>query len=650
MSLRLKTLRPSIAVKIQSTQQRKEFDNVFDGLIEVLPSFNDAVIETFIVDQVIKITSDFAKNPQRTMQQLVRLLEFCRLLVKSNIRTIKDLPVVKPLKQFFFEFTMQSEPVKTIATMPMIGSGNPEKPAGQDIDFQDPHVYLKEIEMLDATCLQDKAVKIKGLYDKLMAVIKLSLPLLDVAKAADKRAQHDAIKAAKSLSITAEIEGILDMITGEQARLHTRRIVKVTRLVHDVAGRIADAEHEKDSLQARHDKPWMFMITKEEQMPEEKFRERMEWLASEISTGKKKLNHVMSTFKNEPECKELADALEKLEKYVDINAIRAFNDVVVRIHAAGTSGLIVSKDDLNLAKRAGIKLDSILVTSDSPFPDLDEMNREYFNVKEKLYAMVTSITAKLTRRATEEKAIVENGIIAALLQIMREHEVSLKGNAGCGFLCMTSLVQHAELDFLGNLDREIDRLSMLVSERFADPQQIKSLVGCIGEKDVASIDAKVLEEKLKTGALPDSCIEPAMRLLKYAPLSRDAYYSPAVAAARERITGLAANLKVLDAIFMLLAEVGLKLEEIDVYLPRKFIAMEDARRPTDFGGTLDKWKEDNVGRMYASGGATQQKEVGKKIDAIKAKLENLEGLIMAIPDDVFEKVKTIPLPQVNDKS
>lgn len=433
------------------------------------------------------------------------------------------------------------------------------------------------------------------------------------------------------------------MLSGDQARLHTRRIMKVTRLVHDLVTRIKDAEQQRETLQARQEKPWLFMIAKEDMLPREKFDEQMAWIASEIEASQRKLKHVVGTFKNAPECNELVDGLEKLERHVDANIIENLNEAILRIRNLGIRGLIVSNQDLDLAKRAKINLDGILVTSDSPFPDLDKLNAEYLRAKERLYALTSTITSHLAKRTVEEKPIVENGIMAAMLQVMKEYEDNQRGHAGSGFLCMMTWIQGAALDLLDKLNIEINRLSLLISERTLDPKNVQAMLDAIGQKKVEDLDMAGLEERIKLRAIPESYLDTAMRLLKYTPLSRDAYYAPSVIASRERITGLAANLKLLDAIFMLLFEIGVNLEDMDTYLPRKFIAMEDARMPTEFAAVLDKWLNDNIGRLFAAGGAASHKAASEKIETIKTKLENLQDLIISIPDDVFEKVRPIPL-------
>nr|MDO8084429.1 hypothetical protein [Candidatus Sigynarchaeum springense] len=642
MSLRLKTLKPNIMVKIQAEDKRQKFSSIFDGLMAMLPEFGDPLIETFIVDQATRISSDVAREPEKALAHLARLLEFCQLLLQKNIRSVKDLPVTKPLKIFFADFLAEGTSGSEFAAIDASCVGKPEKTAGHDMDLADPHVYLREIEVLDDSCLDGKGVSIKRLSDKLMAVIRLSLPLLDVAKVADKK-QEASGKEGKQPNLATVIERTLDMLSGDQARLHTRRIMKVTRLVHDLVARIKDAEQQRETLQARQEKPWLFMIAKEDRLPPEKYSEQMDWLAAEISSAQRKLKHVIGTFKAAPECKDLVDALEKLERHVDSNIIENLNEAILRIRATGTRGLIVSKQDLELANKAKIQLEGILVTSDSPFPDLAKLNIDYLKAKEKLYALTKSITSNLARRTTEEKAIVENGIMAAMLQVMKEYEDNQRGHAGSGFLCMMALIQEAALDLLAKLSVEIGKLSMLVSERLLDPKQVLAMLAAIGAKKVEDLDPASLEEKIKSKTMPESCTETAMRLLRYMPLSRDAYYSPSVTASRERITGLAANLKLLDAIFLILFEIGVNLEDLDTFLPRKFIAMEDARAPTAFAQTLDKWLEDNVGRLFAAGGAGSHKHAGEKVEAIKAKLENLQDLLISIPEDIFEKVRPIPL-------
>lgn len=642
MALRLKTLKPNIMVKIQSTEKRQKFVTIFDGLVAIIPEFPDPIIETFLVDQATRISSDVAREPDKVLAQLGRLLDFSRMLLQGNIRSVKDLPVTKPLKVFFSEFQAEgglgSDARKIINT----GSLKQEKNASQEIDFVDPHVYLRDIEILDSTCLDGKDASIKRLSDKLMAVIKLSLPLLDVAKVADKK-QETSGKPSKQPGLAAVIEHTLDMLSGDQARLHTRRIMKVTRLVHDLVTRIKDAEQQRETLQARQEKPWLFMIAKEDMLPREKFDEQMAWIASEIEASQRKLKHVVGTFKNAPECNELVDGLEKLERHVDANIIENLNEAILRIRNLGIRGLIVSNQDLDLAKRAKINLDGILVTSDSPFPDLDKLNAEYLRAKERLYALTSTITSHLAKRTVEEKPIVENGIMAAMLQVMKEYEDNQRGHAGSGFLCMMTWIQGAALDLLDKLNIEINRLSLLISERTLDPKNVQAMLDAIGQKKVEDLDMAGLEERIKLRAIPESYLDTAMRLLKYTPLSRDAYYAPSVIASRERITGLAANLKLLDAIFMLLFEIGVNLEDMDTYLPRKFIAMEDARMPTEFAAVLDKWLNDNIGRLFAAGGAASHKAASEKIETIKTKLENLQDLIISIPDDVFEKVRPIPL-------
>jgi hypothetical protein len=629
-------------VKIQADEKRQKFSSIFDGLMAMLPEFTDGIMETFIVDQTTRISSDVAKEPEKALAHLARLLEFCRLLLQQNIRSVKNLPVTKPLKVFFADFLAESATGGEFTAINTGDTAKPEKPAGQEIDFVDPHVYLKEIEILDSTCLEGKEISIKRVSDKLMAVIKLSLPLLDVAKVADKK-QEASGKDSKQPGLVTVIERTLDMLSGDQARLHTRRIMKVTRLVHDLVTRIKDAEQQRETLQARQEKPWLFMIAKEDRLPQDKYQERMDWLAAEITSAQRKLKHVVNTFKTAPECGELVDGLEKLERHIDANIIENLNETILRIRATGTRGLIVSNQDLELANKAKIKLDGILVTSDSPFPDLNKMNIDYLQAKEKLYALTSKITASLAKRTTEEKAIVENGIISAMLQVMKEYEDNQRGHAGSGFLCMMTWIQDAALDLLAKLSAEIAILSMLISERSLDPPHVQAILAAIGTKRVEDIDPASLERRIDARTMPESCIDTAMRLLKYMPLSRDAYYSPSVNASRERITGLAANLKLLDAIFSILFEIGVNLEDIDTFLPRKFIAMEDARAPTEFAGVLDKWLTDNIGHLFAAGGSTSHKEAGEKIEAIKAKLENLQDLIISIPDDVFEKVKPIPL-------
>jgi hypothetical protein len=629
-------------VRIQSEEKRLKFSSIFDGLMAMLPEFTDAITETFVVDQATKISSDIAKEPEKALAHLARLLEFCRLLLQQNIHSVKDLPVTKPLKVFFADFLAESSSGGDFTAINADSANKQEKLAGQEIDFADPHVYLKDIEILDSTCLEGKGTSIKRLSDKLMAVIKLSLPLLDLAKVADKK-QDASGKEGKQPSLATVIERTLDMLSGDQARLHTRRIMKVTRLVHDLVTRIKDAEQQRETSQGRQEKPWLFMIAKEDRLPQEKYSEQMDWLAAEITAAQRKLKHVVNTFKAAPECDELVDGLEKLERHVDANIIENLNEAILRIKSSGIRGLIVSNLDLDLANRAKIKLDGILVTSDSPFPDLDKMNSDYLQAKEKLYALTSSITSSLAKRTTEEKAIVENGIMAAMLQVMREYEDNQRGHAGSGFLCMMAWIQEAALDLLAKLSAEISMLSMLVSERSLDPKQVYAMLAAIAEKKVEDIDLASLEDRINSRTMPESSIDTAIRLLKYTPLSRDAYYSTSVNASRERITGLAANLKLLDAIFLLLFDIGVNLEDIDTFLPRKFITMEDARVPTVFAEVLDKWLNDNMGRLFAAGGSASHKKAGEKIEAIKAKLENLQDLIISIPDDVFEKVKPIPL-------
>jgi hypothetical protein len=632
-----------MAVRIQVPQRRQEFEQLFDGLIGILPEFTDGVMETYFIDQITKISSDFGKNLDKSLLQLGRLLDFARKLVADNVHSMADLPVPKPLKHMFAEFSTHADTSTDMNELGNPAASSTAKTTPIDMEFQDPHVYLREIDILDDSCLVGKDVSIKALSDKFMTIIKISLPLFDVAKTADKKMQvkHDN---GEEPHFAADVESILNMLAGDQAKVHTLRIVKVTRLVHDLSSRIKDSEHELETLQARHDKPWMFMICNEDQMPEEKFNERVEWLTTEIAANNKKLHHVVSVFKTAPECSDLVDALEKLDKHVNFNIVRALNELILHIHEIGIRGLIMSRDEVAMAKKAGINLDSLLVTSDSPFPDLDEMNARYFSTKEQLYALVTAITNRLEKRAIEEKPIVESGIMAALLQIIKEHEVSLKGNAGCGFLCMTSLVQDAELDLLGKIIAEIDHLSLIVSSRNADAPQIAALVAEMGVPDLIDIDPAAIEARVEAKDLTIDLFDTATRLLKYSPLSREMYYTPAATEVRDKITGLAANLKVLDAIFMLLVDIGRKLEELDVYLPRKFIAMDDARQPTNFAATLDAWKEENIGRIFAAGGPAHQQEVAEKIEMVKANMENLEGLLMSLPDDIFEKVKPIPLP------
>ncbi|MBN2153820.1 MAG: hypothetical protein JW839_20345 [Candidatus Lokiarchaeota archaeon] len=642
MALRLKTLKPSIMVRIQAEDKRQKFSGIFDGLMAMLPEFTDAIMETFIIDQATRISSDVAKEPEKALGRLARLSEFCRLLLQKNVRSVKDLPVTKPLKVFFADFLAESMAGGEFTAIDAGGDGRPEKLAGQEIDFTDPHVYLREIEILDGACYEGKEASIKRLSDKLMAVIRLSLPLLDVAKVADKKLEASG-KDGCQPRLASVIERTLDMLAGDQARLHTRRIMKVTRLVHALVTRIKDAEQQRETLQARQERPWLFMIAKEDRLPKERYDEQMDWLAAEITSAQRKLKHVVNTFKAAPECGDLVDGLEKLERHVDSNIIENLNEAILRIRATGTRGLIVSKQDLELARAAKINLEGILVTSDSPFPDLDKMYADYLQAKEKLYELTSSITSELARRTTEEKAIVENGILAAMLQVMKEYEENQRGRAGSGFLCMMAWIQGAALDLLHKLSDEIGKLSMLVSERGLEHEQVLGLLAAIGEKRLDDVVPSALEERVKTRTMPEPCIDTAARLLKYTPLSRDAYYSPAVTASRERITGLAANLKLLDAIFMILFEIGVNLEDLDTFLPRKFIAMEDARAPTEFASVLDKWLEDNVGRLFAAGGAGSHKLAGEKVGVIKAKLENLQDLLISIPEDVFEKVQPIPL-------
>ncbi len=629
-------------VKIQAEEKRQKFSSIFDGLMAILPEFTDAVIETFVIDQATRISSDVAKEPEKALAHLARLLEFCRMLLRRNIRSVKDLPVTKPLKVFFADYLAECISGGKFTEIDVNAGTLPEKAAGQEIDFTDPHVYLREIEILDDSCCGGKGVSIKRLSDKLMAVIKISLPLLDVAKVADKKREATG-KDCKQPSLATVIERTLDMLSGDQARLHTRRIMKVTRLVHALVTRIKDAELQRETLQARQEKPWLFMIAKENRLPQEKYSEQMDWLAAEIANARQKLKHVVGTFKAAPECGDLIDALERLERHVDSNIIENMNETILRIRATGTRGLIVSNQDLELANKAKINLEGILVTSDSPFPDLGRMNSEYLQAKEKLYALTSGITSDLAKRTTEEKAIVENGIISAMLQVMKEYEDNQRGHAGSGFLCMMAWIQNAALDLLQKLRDEIGRLSLFVTGRSLDANQIQALFVAMGVKKEEDLDPASLAGHIETKSMPESCMDTAARMLKYTPLSRDAYYSPSVNASRERITGLAANLKLLDAIFLILFEIGVNLEDLDTFLPRKFIAMEDARTPTEFESVLDKWLNDNVGRLFAAGGSGSHKQASEKVEAIKAKLENLQDLLISIPEDLFEKVRPIPL-------
>jgi hypothetical protein len=640
VSTRLKLILPNILVELKDAEKRKEMETIISGIIDYISQF-DAVIETFIVDQVSKISSNIAKDPDGVADQLSKLLEFATLLASANIHAVTDLPIAAPLRQYFDDFLTGDAAAPGMACLVTNG---PAKANCEELDFADPHVYLKEIQILDDTCLAGGDASIASLLDKFLAVIHLSLPLLDVAKAADKL-PRPAPKAGKMpVTHCAEIEGILDLLTGNQARVYTRRIVTLTKQFSDLQGKIQDIEHERELLAEKHDKPWMFMLSESELISDAEFQDRAGTLDAHIASYKESLATEIASFQGSAASNELVDALEKLNHHMDFNIVNSLNEAILRIRATGTRGLILPRADLDLVTKAGIKIDNILVTTDSPFPDLDALNQNYFETKERLLNLITKITNTLAKRALEEQPIVETGIIAALLSIMKDYEVNLKTNTSCGRLCMTTLVQDAEIDLMEKLDREIGHLSLLTSSSFVDPVQLQSIADALGVPDLGAIDLDVLETTVKTSTFPSSLSDAGTRLLRYTPLSREAYFAPEITAARDRMAGIAANLKMLDAIFALLVDIGRNLEELDIYLPRQFIAMDDARMPMTFAATLDAWLNENMGRLIATGGMTFQQEAAAKIESIKVKLENLQDLELTIPDDVFEKVKPVPLP------
>jgi hypothetical protein len=642
MSLRLKTLKRNIASTIELPEKRKDIETAIDGLVNILPHFTDQAFETFIVDQVSKLSAEFSKNGDASMKRVLKLHDFGKLLERSNIRTIGEMSTTKPLKQIFSDFEARPDAILSFDDFIGTTGRNGEKNNVQVLDVPDPHVYLKEIAVLDESCLAGKGVSIKEISSKLIAVINVSLPLLEAANIADKMEANQA-RMSKPQSNAAGIEGILNLVTGDQAKLHTRRVFRVTRLVRDVSARIRDVENDRDSLKAKHDKPWMFMIQKDQQTPEEKYKEQMAWFDSEIGTAGKKLKHVLAAFKNAPECTELVDALQKMEKHVDINIIGALNNAIARIRAAGIKNVVLSKQDLDLARTAGIKIESVLATSESPIKDLDKINHDYFKAQERVHDVITTIAASLSKRSNEERAIVENGIIGALEQIVKNYEANRKRKSGSGFLCMASMMQDLEISLLESLQHEIGRLGLYLSERNIDPATIKVMLNTTGVVDAGDIDIEALGNHLDEKRYSGASFDAAMKLIHYTPLTREAYFSQKIVATREHLARIAATLKVFESIMQVLVELGGKIEELDPFLPRKFMAIEDISIPTTFSATIDAWFGENMGRLFVSGGAEKQKELTSKMTTVKAKIAGLEGMMVTIPKEILIKIKTTPI-------
>ncbi len=643
MSLRLKALKRNISGEIQSLDKRKDVEAAIDGIAGFLPGFSDQSFETFIVDQISRISGDIYKNVDASVKAVLKLNEFCHLLVKSNIRSLNDLPTTKPLKQLFADFISKLAPLAGIDELVGTTSSMATNSAVQDIEVPDPHVYLKDIEMLDESCLMNESVLIKDVASKLMAVINVSLPLLEAGGTADQRESKTA-RNGRQQSNASAIEGILNMVTGDQAKLHTRRIFQATKPLRNLMTSIKDVESDRDSLEARHDKPWLFMLQKDQQIPEEKFRRQMEWFESEITSTKQKLKLAIDAFNVSPEWNELIDSLQKLNKHIDINIIGALNSVIARIRAAGIKSVVLSKDDLERGRSAGIKIESVLATSESPIVDLESINHAYFKAKEHVDQILTTLSAKLAKRANEERAIVENGILSALEHILEDYESNQKGTSGSGFLCMASLARGMEIGLLELLAREIDRLAILLSERGIEPASMMSLLDAIGITSTEFIDVETLDAQLNEKKLAGTSFDAAVRLLRYTPLNREAYFDPKIAASREQLAQYTAQLKMFESILHVLVDLGGKIEDLDPYLPRKFMAIADFRAPTSFSEVIDTWYAENVGRLFTAGGQDMQREITEKIAAVKAKLASLEGMLVVIPPELVSKMKALPLP------
>lgn len=643
MSLRLRTLKRNIASAIQSSDKKKDVEAAIDEMANLLPSFADQAFETFFVDQVSRISGDIHKNVEASMKDVLRLHEFSKLLARSNVKSLKDLPTTKPLKQLFADFTAKASPVGAIDDLVGTVSTMASSTQVQDIDMPDPHVYLKDIELLDEAGLAGEQVSIKSVTTKLMGVISVSLPLLEAAGFADQK-EAQSSRIGKQASNVSAIEGILNMVTGDQAKLHTRRIYRATKLIRDVSNRAKDIEAERNMLKARHDKPWMYMIQKDQQLPEDKYKEQMDWFESEIAAAKKKLKHVLGVFSNSAERAELVDSLQKLNKHVDVNIVGALNSAIARIRAAGVKTVVLSKTDLEKALAAGIKVESVLATSESPIKDLESINHEFFKAKEQVHVMLTSLLGKISKRANEERAIVENGIFEALERILKQYESNQRGMSGSGFLCMANLVRDMEIDLLDSLSREIKRLALLLSERNVDAIAVKALLDAMNVPSVENIDVDVLDAILDERKLPGVAFDAGMRLLRYTPLTKEAYFEGKIAATREQIARIAAELKMFESVLHVLVDLGRRIEELDPFLPRKFMAITDFRTPTSFAGIIDTWYNENLGRLFVAGGADKQREITTKMAAVKAKLSSLEGMLTAIPPELVSKMRSLPLP------
>jgi hypothetical protein len=661
--IRLRLLKKNNAGSFKD-DARREFETIIDAISDILDkNLKDPSLGTFIVESISKLMAETPVDAERLLADLHKILAFINSLVQAKVQSVRDMPGNKPLKQVFADYMANDIEFSDLDDLivKLYGGGSADGDVITDLEVPDPHVYLRDISFLDDLLPGETKATAKDIAAKLMAVINISMPLEEVAKVADgkeleqyKVAKHfetlDEASRKKLLAgfnkkqgIAKEVEGLLNLVTGDQAKLLTHRIFKDTASLRSAANMISDLEEKRDLLKHQKENPTMYLVTKGEQITASDYFKQMQALAKEIEVEKQGLEVAKDLFAQSVLFEDFTASLEKLAKHVDVDIIGALNDVIGRIRGTHTKGLIIPKDILEQTIAAGIKLESILETSVAIIDDVHEITHESIKAKETIDGLVDVLVKKLEKRSIEEHTFFEGGegVFSKLYEFMQAYIMTWESESNP---CISIMIDDAEIDLLTQLNDLIDAVAIRVASLNIDEVSIQALLDETGLASISDLTVPFLEARSHAKAGGGSH-DVALKLLKYTPITRQSYDNDEIAQLRDKIEVLNGQLGQFMEFATLMADIGKDLQSLDAFLPRQFCAVDLRTTCAAFHETILTWYNENMGRLYMSEGAGKQKFITAKMTEIKSKLENLDTLVLLLPTETLEKLRVLPLPE-----
>ncbi|MHA1715154.1 MAG: hypothetical protein ACTSXP_05895 [Promethearchaeota archaeon] len=655
MVLRLKIIKRSNSSGISNEALRHKFEKAVDDIAEVFPEIRDNTFQAFVIDKVAQLSTDLEKEPEPRFMEFSRLRSFIDAYKDKSVSDLKKEHGNGPLKDIFAKFELDSGAVnKTLEDVDNISK----------IEIPDAHVYLKGLEFLDdINSVEDGVPRIEDIVNKLIAVINLSLPLLEIAAKADREEEKQFRKIKKidelpreaaekwmeqfrsRQSIQEVVDGILNLVTGDQTKLLTRRIYKNTRDLKEQWVKIKDLEYKIENLEKQRENPALYFL----QQDDVRFNElmtsvKLRMLSEELESERGKLADMVSSFVGSEKHADLMVSIKKLEKHVNVNIIGAVNDTITRISATGLKSLVIPKIIEIQARNSGIKVESILKKKSIEIMDKDIFWDKHIKFKEKISNIIENIKKIVNVRLHEEKVINQERTFAAINDCINLLVKTGQKHLDYENPYVECIIDSLKLHLLEDLTKKIKIMNVLISAKHISMDDQATIIDQTGKRDLLEIAKSVVQDDDSVIAkLIDVSTVLYQKLQKHAPLSAENYNSAELLAIHDNIMLVIQNLALLIKIREKMQELAKNLELLDESLPRKLIALPSFSQIDNFKLDLDSWFTSQQGEIYLQGGSAKQKQILDRIESIKKMIDDLNSIISLIPPGMLDKVETYPL-------